>query len=713
MFKRIIEKSFVNFYFAAVVFSLTALLFYFFFKDVDLTPQVNSNFFFSQKSKIYKDDQKIYKMFLVEDSIILSLPAKDITDESYLHLISKLSDEIKQIKGVNSVLSMTHGPPNIESAITNPLWIRFLDTKYQKSSLIVCFIKPDKVQSVVAKVQNILYKKDYRKQRVYISGVPYIVEEIRRMLTRDMKKFIAVTIAVSTVVLLFIFMSFVVAVGAIFTSLSAAALTLLVQHFLGIPVGILTANLGAIVYVLTVSHIVFLTTNWRQDTYENKNRRISSTIVTTFPASFWSMLTTVFGFCSLIFVEAKPLQQLGISGTIGTLAAFVMAYILYPIFLRFSKTGKKKDQNKKPKFPVPFHLAFGLPLALLLIAGSAYVGWLGYKSINFDPSLLTYFKESQPVYQGILSVDQHGGCNPINFVVSDPKGEKLTSSSAYKRMMALQKDLETHPSVGSVLSLPILMDATQETWIARILPWGSVLSILSKDQFNKVASGFITKDQKQGLYMIRMKETVRKSERDKIVQNLMAKTRKHDLRLDIVGGSYYMQSELSQKIKSSLKTGIQALGILFATIIFLLSLSFFTTFYATLSITALAVTYIGTIGYFKIPVDIISSPSINIVLGMAVDGMIHIILAARRLSLSKGHRTDKDGWVDAIKSQGSAVLTSGLVICSGFSVFYLSDFPPSQRFGVEIVFGAFLSVIVTLLILPHLTVLFRRKTPSE
>src|SRR5690606_18400459 len=158
-----------------------------------------------------------------------------------------------------------------------------------------------------------------------------------------------------------------------------------------------------------------------QDNYGNKNRRISSTIVTTFPASFWSMLTTVFGFCSLIFVEAKPMQQLGISGTIGTLAAFALAYILYPIFLRFSKTGKKKDQNKKPRFPIPFHLAFGLPLALLLIAGSAYVGWLGYKSINFDPSLLTYFKESQPVYQGILSVDQHGGCNPINFVVSDPK----------------------------------------------------------------------------------------------------------------------------------------------------------------------------------------------------------------------------------------------------------------------------------------------------
>ena len=38
----------------------------------------------------------------------------------------------------------------------------------------------------------------------------------------------------------------------------------------------------------------------------------------------------------------------------------------------------------------------------------------------------------------------------------------------------------------------------------------------------------------------------------------------------------------------------------------------------------------------------------------------------------------------------------------GFSVFALSDFPPSQRFGLEIVYGACLAVIIALGVFPFL-----------
>jgi len=279
--------------------------------------------------------------------------------------------------------------------------------------------------------------------------------------------------------------------------------------------------------------------------------------------------------------------------------------------------------------------------------------------------------------------------------------------------MALQNELESHPAVGSVLSLPILMEETQTNWMARLLPWGSVLSILGRDQYGKVARGFITQDNKQALYILRMKETGRTAERQKIVNQLMAKPRKHGLRLDLVGGSYYMQSELAQKIKHSMQKGIKALVLLFLIIIFLLSLSLPITLFAGLSIVAATAAFLGTVGLFKIPVDIISSPSINIILGLAVDGMIHIILAARRLSEAKGFRTDGDGWVWAIKSQGQAVLISSVVIGAGFSVFVLSNFPPSQRFGLEIVFGTALAMIATLFVLPHLSLLFRKRVQTK
>lgn len=709
MLRQFIKRSFINVYFAAVVLALVGGLFYYFHENVDLRPQITSDFFFSKNSKIYKDDVSIYKKFVVGDSIILTLPSQDITTPEYVHFVELLTRELKSIDGISSVQSVTSGPPNLKAALQNPMWVRFLDTKSRKNSLIVCFIDIKKVSKIVSTVKRVIRKREYRDNTIYISGIPYIIEEIRRMLSNDMKQFISGATLVSSIVLLFIFLSFFVTLGAMVTALAAAALTLVVQQWVGVPVGILTANLGAIVYVLTTSHIVFLTSNWRHDRHESKNMRLASTITNTLPASFWAAATTVFGFVSLIFVEARPLQELGVGGTIGTVAAFLMAYLLYPIFLRFSSTGKPIKTGARPRFFLPFHWSVGVPIACILIGGSAFIGWKGIGRVNTDPSLLTYFKKSQSIYQGIRAVDRFGGSNPINFVISSSEGLKLKNKKAYQQMMALQDDLESHPAVGNVLSLPILMAESQTNWLARLLPWGSILSILSRDQYGKIARGFVTEDFSQALFMIRMRESGRSIERDVIVNQLMAKPGKHGFRLDIVGGSYYMQSELAQKIKKSMKQGILALLILFAVIILVLSLSLQITFYAGLTVIAATAVFLGCLGYFRIPVDIISSPSVNIVLGMAVDGMIHIILAARRMSEAKGHRTDSDGWILAVKSQGQSVLISGIVIAAGFSVFYLSNFPPSQRFGLEIVFGTLVAMVMTLLILPHLSMLFKKK----
>ncbi len=710
MFSQVIKRSFLNSYVALLVFLSVVGISYLFVTEVDLTPQVKSDFFFSESSKIYQDDMKIYRKFLVGDSILLTLPTSDITKPSYLKYVSRLTQRLTAIKGVGSVQSMTHGPESITAALQNPMWVRYIDTKSKKNSLIIVWIDLKLVKKIVPEIKKIISEKEFSNREVYISGIPFIIEEIRRMLSQDMKTFMLGTVVVSSVVLLFIFLSFFVTIGAIFSALTAATLTLVIQHFLGVPVGILTANLGAIVYVLTISHIVFLTSNWRNNKHDDRKERLASTIATTLPASFWAMATTVFGFGSLIFVEAKPLQQLGMGGSVGTLAAFISAYLTYPLFLYFSKKGKQRKKDTAPRFFLPLHWILGLPLAAIILIGA---GWLGYNKVvklDTDPSLLTYFKDSQGVYKGIQTVDRYGGSNPINFVVSDREGRKLKNDKNFKKLMDLQKDLESHPSVGSVLSLATLMAESQTNWIARLLPWGTVLSVLSRGEYGRVARGFVTKDYSQALFIIRMKETSRQQDRYKIVNQLMAKPKKHNLRLDLVGGSYYLQSELSRKIRSSMQTGVIALIALFGVIIFLISLSVFTTIYACFTIAGITSIFLGTLGWYQIPVDIISSPAINIILGLAVDGMIHMILAARRESRNDDALLSYQGWVYGIKSQGRAIVISGLVIASGFSVFYLSQFPPSQRFGLGIVFGSLLAMLLTLLVFPHLALIGKRKS---
>jgi predicted RND superfamily exporter protein len=430
--------------------------------------------------------------------------------------------------------------------------------------------------------------------------------------------------------------------------------------------------------------------------------------VTTFPASFWAMLTTLLGFLSLVFVEAEPLKQLGLGGTVGTLVAFLSAYLFFPIFLRFSWAKEREDQ-KESWSPLPLPVWIGLPVAVILLGGSVYYGHQQYNRINTDPSLLTYFKPNSAIYQGIAHVDRLGGSNPLNFVISSQKPGKLTNGESYQAMRNLQNDLESHPAVGSVLSLAALMEETQTNWMARLLPWGSVLNVLSKDQYGKVARGFISDDFNRGLFVIRIKETAGVRDRRQVIRDLKTKPAKHGLKLEIVGGTYYLQSELSKKVESSMKSGVTSLFVMFFAIIFLVSFSPLSTLFASVSIAALVAAMVGVIGYLKVPFDIISSPAINICLGIAVDGMIHLIMDVKRHSGGRFNWLTQRAWQIALRRQAGPTFVSAMAVACGFSVFALSEFPPSQRFGLEIVFGSVVAMLLTLLVLPQIGVLMARR----
>src|SRR5260370_20781761 len=59
------------------------------------------------------------------------------------------------------------------------------------------------------------------------------------------------------------FRSVRVFLGMLATCTSAVLLTLLLQSLFGRKIGILTVNLGTIVFVVALSHLVYMTFNWQ------------------------------------------------------------------------------------------------------------------------------------------------------------------------------------------------------------------------------------------------------------------------------------------------------------------------------------------------------------------------------------------------------------------------------------------------------------------
>jgi predicted exporter len=84
---------------------------------------------------------------------------------------------------------------------------------------------------------------------------------------------------------------------------------------------------------------------------------------------------------------------------------------------------------------------------------------------------------------------------------------------------------------------------------------------------------------------------------------------------------------------------------------------------------------------------------------MGVDAMIYLTMFARRAGTGRDTWT---AWSKACSHLWRPIGTSLLVICCGFGIFLLSTFPPTQRFGLFVIFGSATAASTALFMFPWL-----------
>lgn len=80
--------------------------------------------------------------------------------------------------------------------------------------------------------------------------------------------------------------------------------------------------------------------------------------------------------------------------------------------------------------------------------------------------------------------------------------------------------------------------------------------------------------------------------------------------------------------------------------------------------------------------------------------MIHLVFGVRRAQ-SDGKK-GWAAWVAGREEQWRGIVYSDLIFAVGFAIFVLSDFPPTQRFGLFILFGLIVDILANLFVLPLL-----------
>src|SRR6266496_2651819 len=670
---------------------------------VDLKPVVDQNFFFSTNDPGIQQTKKIEQRFPSQPEVILAVSSRDISSPQYLERIQRLTQRVHAIGGVSAVKSLAEGPKSFEDALKSPFWSRLLIAPDRKSSNVIICMKGRHTEKPIQRLEQIVREMDARDFRIHIAGPPYVVEMIRRSLAHDFRYFTLTAVALFGLTMAALFRSLRLFAGMLCTCISAVLLNLLLQSILGHKIGILTVNLGTIVFVIALSHLVYMTFNWQ--TLADRAHRIEKespnlagdALRMTFPASSWSMVCASLGFASLLIVQAKPLRELGFGGVLGTVVAFACAYLMYPAFLRWAVPRKSKIVEAEPTHAFWSHRFALLSLGVILLG--AVLG-LGLVNVNTDPSLFEYFKPNQPLRDGIEFVDRTGGSNPLTLVVSSSNGSLLNTDAAYEKMWRLHGALENEKDVGTVISLPTLLAEGDRVPFSFLISYEKMMEIMAQPKYARVSKSFVTSDRKEAVFMLRMIEEKRTKYRVDVVNDLRAVCRKYGFKADLVGGIYYLQGRLAKLVAESLVTGLFWLNLLFVVIALVVARPVRGAVAMIASLTLVPLSMLGGIGWFHVPVDIISAPATNVCIGIAIDSMIHLVFGVRRAQ--RDGKKGWDAWVTGREEQWRGIVYSDVIIAAGFAIFVLSDFPPTQRFGLVVLAGCIIDILANLFVLPLL-----------
>ena len=656
---------------------------------VDVSPRVEGDFFFADDAPQMQASQAVAARFPSSPQIILRVEDLAGDRAEYEGRVGALTEDLLAVEGVTGGYSIATDDPG------SPLFGRILLTPDSAATNIILSTDETDPEILVPRIEAAVAAHASAELGVITSGVPVIVELIRRSLYRDLIVFSLAAVLVFGLIAGLVYRDAALVVGILATCFGAVALTLIVVQVIDVPIGLLTANLVTIVFVLTLSHTVFLTTNWKRRAAATPDRSeaLSQGIHDTMEGSFWSMAATLLGFLSLLVASAKPLRDLGIAGSVGTVTGFVTAYTLYPAFLaRWAKVRPFTDSV------LAQGSAGGRRGMVVAIVAVVVVSAVGVFRVNTDPGLLTYFGEGSELRVGLEQMDRDGGSSTLDIVVRNAEGGRLDAPQTFAEMEALQVALEADPAVGVALSPTVLVGHARTLPLAGLLPTNVLLDVASSPRLGGVGLGYITPERDEAHYFLRMHESGNEEEREVVMTRLEGYATAAGLEPVAVAGLYDLQAQLGRLIASSLVEGIGGLMLLFLGVAAAVSRSIGTTLKMWVCLFGIPAVILGTFGYLGIAVDIITSPAANVALGLGADSMIHLVVRVRRLTRA----SDSMPWTHGVAQIGRAVLGATGIVAAGFGIFVLSTFPPTQRFGLAVIVGTAAAAALALVVLPGL-----------
>ncbi len=680
---------------------------------------------------------------------LLDIPLLETSDDSLIERIKNFktltSKNIDKERGFNEILN-------------SPVFKNFVISEDGKTSGIIIYIKPNKTDREIKtdkeledykdkikkeRHQNILeirevIKNHNQNTQIYLGGIPMIADDMMTFIKNDIVTF---GIGVLLFIILTLWYVFRNIIWIIIPISSCFFSVVFMTGFLGLvgwKVTVISSNFIALMLILTMAMNIHMSTRFLQLNKQfPEKKKIEILILTTrkmiWPI-FYTVLTTICAFMSLIFSDIKPIIDFGWMMTFGLITSLTITFTLLPTLLSFVQNSNVRLTEEKDSKITRY-------LGVLSIKNKNYIFGLtgiiiflsifGITKLEVENSFINYFDKNTEIYKGMKLIDEKlGGTTPLEVILKFPKDEDEETDSEndwgnedendnkywftkdkINKITRVHNYLDNIDAVGKVLSFSSIIEVA--TKLNNNKPLGTlemgVLYTKIPDNIKKeIVDPYISIKNSEARISLRIKDSLDGLRRNDLINQI-----NFDLenKLNISKDEFKLGGVLilfNNLLQSLFKSQILTLGFVMVGIFVM-----FLILFRNIKISLIGVIpnfiaaffILGIIGLAGIPLDMMTITIAAITIGIAVDNSIHYIYRYREeLTKIKDYNKTLKYCHSTV---GVAILNTSITIVFGFSILVLSNFIPTIYFGVFTGIAMLLAMISVLTLLPSLLLVLK------
>jgi predicted RND superfamily exporter protein len=482
---------------------------------------------------------------------------------------------------------------------------------------------------------------------------------------------------------------------------------------------------------------------------------------------FYTTLTTMVAFMSLVMSGIRPVIDFGWMMTIAVGLAFVIGFLLIPASLLLMPRKLDVSEDKVSRNFTYVFASFtdkNGKLLMLITVAILVLSIIGMTRLKVENRFIDYFDDETEIYQGMLQIDAElGGTLPLEIIINRKTEARLQSQSQAQPQPELPVAAETEAAEATVddefddmfaedededfasdETAPVIsywftragmqdikkvhdyIDSMEAT--GKVLSLATLYSVLndivggtvdniqlalikqnsSGDINNQLVKPYLSEDGMQTRIVVRVKETSQSLNRNEMLKDIhyfMNKEMGYGKDEYEITGMMVLYNNMLQSLFSS---QIVTLGFVFVAIMLMFAVLFKS---LTVSLIAIApnvlaaLFVLGGMGWAGIPLDMMTITIAAITVGIGVDDTIHYIHRFK-----KEYSYDKNYVAAMYRSHASiglAMVYTSVVIIAGFSILTLSNFTPSIYFGLLTSVAMSAALLGALSLLPQLLILFK------